>query len=75
MPLLVLLLALPAWADPQPAQDDPLINVVAEELTRIQNALKDEATPPYWMAVEVVDIDTPRQPAGAHEMRYIVDFV
>lgn len=31
--------------------------MVAEELTRIQDALKDEATPPYWMAVEVVDIE------------------
>ena len=32
-------------------------DVVAAELTRVQDALKDQPEPPYWMAVEVVDIE------------------
>jgi TldD protein len=34
------------------------MDVVAEELRRTQTALKDQPTPPYWMAVEVVDVDS-----------------
>jgi predicted Zn-dependent protease len=40
-----------------PAAADPLMDVVAAELDRIKTALEDQPSPPYWMAVEVIDVD------------------
>jgi len=39
------------------AESDPLITVLTDELSRIQITLKDQPDPPYWMGIEVVDVE------------------
>ena len=39
------------------AQADPLIDVIADELTRVQTALHDQPDPPYWIGVGVVETE------------------